>query len=91
MSGLLNIKGTNQLPKPPTMIGITMKKIIIKACLVTITLYKWSFNRAGPGVLNSKRIIILIAVPIQPDQAPRIKYKVPISLWLVDINHRDSI
>jgi len=30
--------GTNQLPKPPTITGITKKKIIINACAVTITL-----------------------------------------------------
>jgi len=38
MSGTPNIKGTNQLPKEPIKIGITIKKIIIKACAVTITL-----------------------------------------------------
>jgi hypothetical protein len=39
MSGApINI-GTNQLPKPPTNIGITIKKIITKACAVTNTLY----------------------------------------------------
>jgi hypothetical protein len=38
ISGAPNIKGTNQLPKPPIIIGITMKKIIINACAVTITL-----------------------------------------------------
>ena len=31
--------GRNQLPKPPIKIGITMKKIIRKACAVTTTLY----------------------------------------------------
>jgi hypothetical protein len=31
ISGAPNIKGTNQLPKPPIIIGITMKKIIINA------------------------------------------------------------
>lgn len=31
MSGAPNIKGTSQLPKPPIMIGITIKKIIMKA------------------------------------------------------------
>jgi hypothetical protein len=31
MSGAPIITGTNQLPKPPIIIGITMKKIIIKA------------------------------------------------------------
>jgi hypothetical protein len=38
ISGAPSIKGTNQLPKPPIIIGITMKKIITKACAVTITL-----------------------------------------------------
>jgi hypothetical protein len=38
ISGADNIKGTNQLPKPPIRIGITKKKIIMKACLVTVTL-----------------------------------------------------
>jgi hypothetical protein len=33
--------GTNQLPNPPTITGITKKKIIMKACAVTITLYNW--------------------------------------------------
>jgi hypothetical protein len=31
MSGAPIIKGTNQLPKPPIIMGITIKKIIIKA------------------------------------------------------------
>jgi hypothetical protein len=39
MSGAPIKTGTNQLPKPPIKIGITMKKIIIKACAVTTTLY----------------------------------------------------
>lgn len=38
ISGAPNIKGTNQLPNPPIRIGITMKKIIIKAWAVTIVL-----------------------------------------------------
>lgn len=38
MSGAPIIKGTNQFPKPPIIIGITMKKIITKAWAVTITL-----------------------------------------------------
>jgi len=39
ISGSPNIKGTNQLPKPPIITGITRKKIIKKACAVTTTLY----------------------------------------------------
>jgi hypothetical protein len=38
ISGAPSINGTSQLPNPPIMIGITIKKIITKACAVTITL-----------------------------------------------------
>jgi hypothetical protein len=38
MSGAPIIIGTNQLPNPPIIIGITIKKIIINACAVIITL-----------------------------------------------------
>ena len=39
MSGAPNVNSTNQFPKPPIMIGITMKKIIItKAWAVRMTL-----------------------------------------------------
>jgi len=38
MSGAPIIKGTNQLPNPPIIMGITIKKIIIKAWAVTMTL-----------------------------------------------------
>ena len=37
MSGAPIIKGTNQLPKPPINVGITMKKIINIAWPVTIS------------------------------------------------------
>ena len=38
ISGAPNIIGSSQFPKPPIIIGITKKKIIMKACAVTITL-----------------------------------------------------
>jgi len=38
MSGALSINGTNQFPNPPIIVGITKKKIMIKAWAVTITL-----------------------------------------------------
>lgn len=38
ISGAPIIRGTSQLPNPPIMIGITIKKIITNACAVTITL-----------------------------------------------------
>jgi hypothetical protein len=40
---------------------------------------------------NSARIKILNEVPTIPDQAPKIKYKVPISLWFVETAVYDSI
>jgi len=38
MSVTLSIIGISKLPKPPIIIGITIKKIIIKACAVTTEL-----------------------------------------------------
>lgn len=38
MSGAPSINGTSQFPKPPIIIGITIKKIIINAWAVTIVL-----------------------------------------------------
>lgn len=38
ISGAPSINGTNQFPKPPIIMGITMKKIIINAWAVTMTL-----------------------------------------------------
>ena len=87
ISGAPNIKGTNQFPNPPIIIGITIKKIITNAWAVTITLQIWSSPIKAPGCPNSARIKILKEVPTIPDQAPNIKYSVPISLWLVENNH----
>jgi len=39
ISGAPIYKGTNQLPYPPIITGITKKNIITKACAVMITLY----------------------------------------------------
>lgn len=38
MSGAPIMRGINQFPKPPIIIGMTIKKIITKAWAVTITL-----------------------------------------------------
>ena len=38
ISGAPIIRGTSQLPNPPIIIGITIKKIITNACAVTTTL-----------------------------------------------------
>lgn len=82
--------GTNQFPNPPTITGMTKKKIMIKACAVTITLYNWWFPKRKPleGEESSKRIRTLSRVPQTPERAPKRKYSVPISLWFVEKNHR---
>jgi len=87
ISGEPIIKGTNQFPKQPIKIGITIKKIIIKACAVTITLYNCSLHKNPEGNDSWIRIITLILVPIIPAQTPVIKYNVPISLWLHERSH----
>jgi len=61
------------LPKPPIKTGITKKKIIIKACLVTATLYSCSSENNEPGWLNSDRINILREVPTVAAQIPKNK------------------
>ncbi len=38
LSGAPIMSGTNQLPKPPIRIGLTLKKILRKACAVITTL-----------------------------------------------------
>jgi hypothetical protein len=52
MSGEPIINGTNQFPKHPIKIGITIKKIMIKACAVTITLYSCSLHKNPEGKDN---------------------------------------
>ena len=84
ISGALIIRGTIQLPKPPIMVGITKKKIIMKACDVTMTLYTWSSPNRDPGDPSSSRINPLSEVPTNADQMPNRKYSVPMSLWFVE-------
>ena len=84
ISGAPSIRGTSQFPNPPIIIGITKKKIIRKAWAVTIVLYSWSLPKKEPGWPSSVRIRILIEVPSRPAHTPKIKYIVPISLWLVE-------
>lgn len=70
ISGAPIIKGMSQLPKPPIIIGITMKKIIMNAWAVTRTLKIWSLPNRDPGCVSSIRIRMLRQAPISPDQAP---------------------
>jgi len=80
MSAARPMRGISQFPNPPIIAGITIKKIIIKACVVTTILKIWSSPKTLPGALNSIRIKKLKDVPTKADQKLRIKYKDPISL-----------
>lgn len=80
ISGAPSIRGRSQFPKPPIKTGITRKKIIRNAWAVTRVLYSWSLPSKDPGCPSSARIRRLIEVPSSPDQTPRMKYSVPMSL-----------
>lgn len=84
ISGAASISGRSQFPNPPIAIGITKKKIITKAWAVTITLYNWSDPSKEPGWASSARIRRLNAVPTIAAQIAKMKYNVPMSLWLVE-------
>jgi hypothetical protein len=47
MSGAPIISGTNQLPKPPIIAGMTMKKIMISACALITTFHHWPSGASG--------------------------------------------
>ena len=88
ISGALIIKGINQFPNPPIIVGMTKKKIITNAWAVTMTLYNWSSPKRVPLTPNSRRMRALNAVPKNADQMPKRKYRVPISLWFVEYIQR---
>ena len=91
MSGPPAISGNRKLPKPPIIAGMTIKKIITIACAVIILLYSWlSPINCTPGLDNSNLIKTEKAVPIRPASNANMRYNVPISLALQDINHLSS-
>ena len=73
ISGAFTMRGTSQFPKPPIIVGITKKKIMMNACAVTITLYNWSSPKSLPACPSSRRIRAERAVPRNADQMPRTK------------------
>src|SRR5207237_1092549 len=59
MSGAPIISGTIQLPKPPIIAGMTMKKIMIRPCEVTNTLKVCGSEKICiPGICSSSRMAI---------------------------------
>ena len=85
MSGAPIISGTIQLPKPPIIAGMTMKKIMIRPCAVVNTLNMWaSWKNCSPGCISSSRMPIDSTPPISPPTSANTRYIVPMSLWLVE-------
>ena len=85
MSGAPIISGTNQLPKPPIMAGMTMKKIMIRPCAVVKTLKSWAFGKIwSPGFCSSIRMATESAAPMMPAMIANTRYIVPMSLWFVE-------
>jgi hypothetical protein len=66
MSGKPNISGISQLPKPPIAVGMTIKKIMTKACEVKTALYNCPLLINFTGFPNWSRMSHLKPVPIKP-------------------------
>ena len=89
MSGAPIISGTNQLPKPPIMAGITMKNTMMRPCPVTNTLKTWPLAKyCRPGSCSSMRMTTDRKPPISPPMMANSRYIVPMSLWLVELSQR---
>ncbi len=85
MSGAPIISGTNQLPKPPIIAGITMKNTMMRPWPVTNTLKALPFEKnCRPGSCSSMRMPTESAPPITPATIAKIRYIVPMSLWFVE-------
>ena len=64
MSGAPIISGTNQLPKPPIIAGMTMKKTMIRPCAV-ISTFQWcsAFVEVAPVPAPSGQAWLRIWMP----------------------------
>jgi len=85
ISGAPICKGTNQLPKPPIMAGITMKNTMMRPWPVTKTLKVCALAKyCMPGSCSSSRIITDRKPPMHPATMANSRYIVPMSLWFVE-------
>ena len=74
MSGAPIISGMNQLPKPPISAGITVKKIMIRPCAVTIVFHSWpDVTSVLPGCSNCARMMIERTPPTRPAHTAKIR------------------
>jgi hypothetical protein len=85
MSGAPIMIGTNQLPNPPIMAGMTMKKIMIRPWAVVKTLKNSGSPKiCMPGSWSSARMATDKVPPMIPAMIAKIRYIVPMSLWFVE-------
>ena len=87
MSGAPIIMGMSQLAKP-TVPGMTTPKIITRACRVVMELKNCGCTNCRPGSKSSALITIAMAPPTKNMISANIRYRVPMSLWLVVNNQR---
>ena len=88
MSGAPIISGTNQLPKPPIIAGMTVKNTMIRPCAVMSTFQWWVHSSKFavpapigqarlstwmPGSISSQRMIPEIDPPITPAMIAKIR------------------
>ena len=88
MSGAPIMSGTIQLPNPPIIAGMTMKKIMMRAWLLKNTLYMFlaasvepspvmtaeiSGKTCTPGDISSARIRIESIVPMRPAKMAKMR------------------
>jgi hypothetical protein len=57
--------------------------MLLKRC----TIGSYHLKKASPACDSSRRIAVETIKPKTPEKAPKIKYKVPIFLWLVENSH----
>ena len=87
MSGAPIISGIIQLARP-TKAGMTAPKIMTRAWVVVIWLKNSGLTSCRPGWNSSARMTMAMAPPIKNITRANTRYRVPMSLWLVEYNHR---
>ncbi len=87
MSGAPICSGIIQFASP-TKAGMIAPKIITSACMVVIWLKKCGLTACRPGIASSVRITTEKAAPMIAIRNANPRYRVPMSLWLVEKNQR---
>ena len=82
MSGAPTCMGICQLASP-VHAGITAPKIMMSACIVVSELKKSGSKNCRPGLKSSSRMSIAMKPPTKNMMPAKMRYIVPMSLWLV--------